>query len=114
MQQNKFISNTIFLVAGVIVGWLVWGTRAAHHDMGSMSMESMMSDMNASLAGKSGSAFDQAFLSEMIVHHQGAVDMAQMVLTNGQHQELKDFAQNIITAQSQEIEQMKKWQSEWR
>lgn len=79
----------------------------------SMSMADMMQSMNAQLQGKTGDAFDQAFLSEMIVHHQGAVEMAQLALTNAKHQEIKDLAKAIIAAQNKEIADMKGWMKAW-
>jgi uncharacterized protein (DUF305 family) len=42
------------------------------------AMAGMMSELNS----KTGDDFDKAFLSEMIVHHQGAVQMAQAALSN--------------------------------
>lgn len=79
----------------------------------SMSMADMMQSMNAELQGKTGDAFDQAFLSEMIIHHQGAVEMAQLALTNAKHQEIKDLAKAIIAAQNKEIADMKGWMKAW-
>lgn len=76
-------------------------------------MPGMMADMNAALRGKTGADFDKAFLDEMIVHHQGAVDMAKLVLTSSQRPELKTFANEIITAQSREIGQMQAWKGTW-
>ncbi len=78
-----------------------------------MDMSGMMADMNAALRGKTGADFDKAFLDEMIVHHQGAVDMAKLVLTSSQRPELKTFANEIITAQSREIGQMQAWKGTW-
>ena len=78
-----------------------------------MSMGEMMASMNAELEGKSGDEFDKAFLSEMIMHHEGAVEMAEAALTNAKHQEIKDLAKAIISAQNQEISQMKGWQKSW-
>jgi uncharacterized protein (DUF305 family) len=77
------------------------------------TMASMMHDMNASLAGKTGDAFDTAFLSEMIVHHQGAVEMAQSVLKTSKRPELITLAKNIISAQNAEIKMMQDWQGTW-
>ncbi len=77
------------------------------------AMDSMMANMNAGLEGKAGDAFDQAFLSEMIVHHQGAIDMATLALTSSKHQEIKDLAAAIISAQAKEIADMKSWQTTW-
>lgn len=76
-------------------------------------MQGAMQGMMAGLDGKTGDDFDKAFLSEMIMHHQGAVDMAQLALTNAKHQEIKDLAKNIIDAQNKEIADMKKWQGSW-
>lgn len=78
-----------------------------------MDMTSMMADMNAALKGKTGDEFDKAFIDEMIVHHEGAVEMAQLALTNAKHKELKDLADAIIKAQTIEINQMKQWRASW-
>jgi uncharacterized protein (DUF305 family) len=78
-----------------------------------MDMAQMMADMNKALMGKTGDEFDKAFLSEMIVHHQGAVEMAKLALTNAKHQEIKDLAQAIISAQNKEIGEMSNWMNNW-
>ena len=71
--------------------------------MGSMSMDSLAQ----------AKPFDQAFIDEMIPHHQGAIRMAQMELANGQDSEAQALAQEIIDAQTQEIEQMNEWREQW-
>jgi uncharacterized protein (DUF305 family) len=76
-------------------------------------MDGMMMDMMSGLSGKTGDSFDQAFLSEMIVHHQGAVEMAQSVLKNSKRPELIKLANDIISAQNKEIDMMKGWQGVW-
>ncbi len=78
-----------------------------------MSMDDMMENMNANLKGKTGDAFDRAFLSEMIVHHKGAVEMAELAKTNAGHQEIKDLANAIVSAQNKEIADMQGWQKSW-
>lgn len=60
-----------------------------------------------------GEQYDRVFIANMIAHHEGAVDMAELALTNAKHQELKDMADNIISAQSGEIKNMLSWQSAW-
>lgn len=80
---------------------------------GSMTMESMMADMMSNLKGKTGVEFDKAFLSEMIMHHEGAVVMSQAVLTSSKRPELIALAKNIISAQTTEIKMMKDWQKMW-
>jgi uncharacterized protein (DUF305 family) len=81
-------------------------TNASARDMS-------MDEMTTNLKAKTGDTFDKAFVSEMIVHHQGAIDMANLALANANHQEVKDLAKNIITAQTTEIQQMKDWQTQW-
>lgn len=84
-------------------------TRQADTSMSSMSMD----DMTAELQGKTGDAFDKAFLAAMIAHHQGAVEMAQQATQNAKHQEVKDLSSDIITAQQKEIAAMRQWQTDW-
>ena len=61
---------------------------------------------------KNSTNFDEAFLQEMIPHHQMAVMMAQMLLSGTNRSEMKTLGQNIITAQEKEIDQMRSWLEE--
>ena len=75
-------------------------------------MDMSMMQMGQMLAGKTGDDLDRAFIEGMIPHHQAAVDMARY-LTEAKHPELQKMGQDIIADQSKEIDQMKKWQTEW-
>jgi len=75
--------------------------------------EMTMSGMVNELEGKTGDNFDKAFIEQMIPHHQGAIEMAKQAKTNAFHQEIKDMADDIISAQTKEINQMRQWQSSW-
>lgn len=55
---------------------------------------------------------DVAFIQGMIPHHQGAVDMANIVLEHGDDDEAKKLARDIIKAQEIEIAWMKNWLKE--
>ena len=46
------------------------------------------------------------FLSSMIAHHEGALDMVYMII-DSTNEEVKTLAANIVTSQSAEIETMK-------
>ncbi len=110
--MNKNIVIPLFaLIIGGLIGFSIKGNNS--HDMHSMSMDQMMMDMNAELVGKTGNAFDQAFLEQMIVHHEGAIEMAELALESSERQEIKDLATAIIKAQTTEINQMKDWQMSW-
>jgi len=79
------------------------------HDMKGMSMD----DMASMLEGKTGDAFDKAFIEGMIPHHQGAIDKARAALQSAKHDEIKRMARDIISAQQSEIDMMKQWQKDW-
>jgi len=56
---------------------------------------------------------ERAFLVDMVGHHSMAVDMAKMAKEKATHQELKDLADDIIRAQTTEIERMRRWLKDW-
>jgi len=68
----------------------------------------MHKDMAVPLTGDA----DRDFLAGMIPHHQGAVDMAEVVLKYGKDPKVKKLAQDIIAAQKQEIAMMQAWLKE--
>ena len=49
---------------------------------------------------------DAEYVKEMIPHHQMAVDMSKEVLQTTTNPEIKQFAESVITAQTQEIKQL--------
>ena len=83
-----------------------------HSDMPMNSNMSSMSDMKSS-PNAAAQAYDLQFIDTMTHHHQGAIDMANMALTNSSNAELKTFAQKIIDDQNKEIAQMKDWREKW-
>ena len=87
--------------------------HAGHMMESSGSMGDDMANMEAKLDGLSGEAYDKEFLKQMILHHQQAVDMSKYADTNAKHQEVKDLAQAVISAQEKEIADMKSWQQKW-
>jgi uncharacterized protein (DUF305 family) len=57
--------------------------------------------------------YDAQFIDGMIIHHQGAVAMAEQALQESQRPEIRQLAEAIIATQSQEIEQMTSWRQQW-
>lgn len=75
--------------------------------MGMMGDESDMTKLEQS------SDFDNAFIEGMIPHHQMAVMMANMLNGGTNRPEMKRLADDIIVAQTKEINQMREWYKEW-
>ncbi len=82
-------------------------------DHGAMGTMDEMASMTTELEGKTGDEFDKAFIEQMIMHHQSAINMAAPGETNAERQEVKDLSKAIVVAQTKEINQMKQWQKEW-
>lgn len=57
--------------------------------------------------------FDRAFVEHMIPHHQMAVMMANMLKNGTTRPEMKKLAEDIITSQTNEINQMRQWLIDW-
>jgi len=68
----------------------------------------MHKDMSVPLTGDA----DVDFLAGMIPHHQGAIDMAAVVLKHGKDPKVKKLAQDIVAAQKKEIAMMQAWLAE--
>lgn len=52
---------------------------------------------------------DVAFVRAMIAHHQGAIDMAKVVLQYGKDDQAKKWANDVIREQQREISEMEEW-----
>lgn len=88
----------------------------AGHDMGDMGgmdgmdaseMPGMMSDEDMTLLkDASDGDFENMWLTMMIKHHEGAVEMAQTEITDGTYQPAVDTAEQIVEAQQHEIKTM--------
>jgi uncharacterized protein (DUF305 family) len=52
---------------------------------------------------------DVAFVRGMIAHHQGAIDMAKVVLQYGKDDQAKKWANDVIRDQQREINEMEEW-----
>ena len=65
----------------------------------------MHKDMTMTFSGKA----DVDFMKGMIPHHEGAVDMARVVLKFGKDAELRKLADDVVRTQNQEITMMRDW-----
>lgn len=65
----------------------------------------MHKDMDITFTGDA----DADFVRGMIPHHQGAIDMAKVMLAHGKDPALKKLATSIIADQEKEIAMMRDW-----
>jgi len=69
-------------------------------------MQSLSSTMGKMNEMKMTGDFDLDFVNMMIIHHQAAIDMSEVEIAKGTDTQMKTMAQNIVTAQKAEIEQL--------
>ncbi|MFC5730934.1 MULTISPECIES: DUF305 domain-containing protein [Nocardioides] len=78
-----------------------------HGDRSANGMEGMMSEEEmAELEAASGAEFDRLFLTMMIEHHEGAIDMAKTEQEEGEYPDAIALAEEIEKAQTAEITTM--------
>ena len=89
---------------------------AYHAQMGhmmEMSPEQMKAMMMNTDLGAADAEFDKRFIDAMIPHHEGALTMGKDALSKSKRSEIKKLAQDILTSQQKEIDQMKQWRQAW-
>lgn len=116
----KLLALTTGLVAGLSFSALPAGAEDKPMDM-DMSMpmgdhspsshafseanNKMHKDMMIEYSGDA----DIDFVRGMIAHHQGAIDMAKVVLQHGKDAKTREWAEAIIANQQREIDEMNAW-----
>jgi uncharacterized protein (DUF305 family) len=116
-MRTPFLILTIILLAVGIVACTGISPATPATDTtpttGSEVTATMPGMNHGSTESNSDMPFDAMFIDSMIEHHQGAIEMAEMALEQAEHEELRTLAQDIIAAQTTEIEQMQSWRSDW-
>ncbi|GAA1784360.1 DUF305 domain-containing protein [Agromyces lapidis] len=91
--------------------WLdEWGADEsmgpAGHDMGAMGDGMMSGEDMGRLDDATGAEASALFLEQMIMHHEGAIDMAEVEVENGENPDAVALAEQIIEDQTNEIAEM--------
>lgn len=125
MQKYWALTATLTLTIGLFIGWVVGGqmagtgivaiNNATHDDEkgNHMTSEHAMQNMAHNVNSQESNDLDQEFLNNMIIHHIGAIDMATDLQKTTTRPELQKMANDIIVAQTKEIEMMQAWRKAW-
>lgn len=100
-------------IVGIIMAIAIAGSWVFINQISSGGMQGGQMACPMMFNNLSGNDFDKAFLYQMIMHHQMAVQMSQLAKNQAKHDELKKLADDIINSQSREIDLMKQWQKSW-
>jgi uncharacterized protein (DUF305 family) len=94
--------------------WLGEAGAAPDHDMDHDEMDGMLSEEELQdLRCAEDEEFDCLFVEGMIHHHEGAIEMSEDVLEEGQADRVAELAEDVIDVQKAEIEMMEGWRADW-
>jgi uncharacterized protein (DUF305 family) len=99
-KRSLLVGGVIGLVIGHVISVMAFGGYGGMH--GDMRGNNQMMG-----------SIDKHFIEQMIPHHEGAIEMAQLALEKAKRPETKTLATGIITAQQKEITDMKSWYKQW-
>ena len=119
MRLNRPLATVLALATLVPLAACGSGTQDAMHEghsAGGIPSGDMMHGGAGSHAmdlGPADATYDLRFIDGMIPHHEGAVTMAEDLKGKSSRPELLTLADEIITSQQAEIDQMTQWRQEW-
>jgi len=119
MKKNTY--NSIVIVTIAVVAIAAIAIYAISRNYGGMN-DNMMSqsantntDTNSTGSSKyatlKGEDFDEAYIADMLAHHEGAIAMSEMAGAGSDRKEILDLSQAIMQSQSQELVLMQELQS---
>lgn len=115
VRRNYII---IIILTVITLGIAVWyfTTAAQVSEQSQQTADIDSSEATPSenkFATLTGEAYDEAYIADMLAHHEGAVNMGENALGASDNDEVRELASEIVSSQSQEMMQMMNWQKEW-
>lgn len=108
---NNQNNNILYGIGGIVIGLILAAVLFPIMRYGGMM--SWGNYQNPSVRTGITSSIDQHFIEQMIPHHEGAIDMANLALDKATHPEIKTLAQAILKAQTAENQEMRAWYQNW-
>jgi len=102
--MSKFLAISLFIVAlilGLGIGYTISPEYAKQASMHKYNL------------GNADDNYDLRFINAMVEHHEGAIKMAEDAKEKSTKEEVLKLADEIIEAQTKEIEMMMEWKEEW-
>jgi len=97
----------IMTMKGFLSGWKM-PTTMDHSMMGDTMTGMLSTEDIAALSALRGADFDRAWMTSMIKHHDGAIEMAKVVVSGGKNAAVRALAEAVINGQDAEIIEIKK------
>ncbi len=118
-MSTRTMFALVFAGLALLGAWVTDGagltgrsTTLAHGDHGNATPTGDAGDPFMGLADTS-APYDLRFIDEMIMHHQGAIMSAEMMIGDSERPELRDLARRIDKGQREQIERMRTWREQW-
>ena len=115
-EMSKVLGTAVLLAILGAGAWAQEGGHALHGGSGTAGMSAAEmayreanDRMHAGMAIEFSWDADVDFVRGMIAHHQGAVDMAKIVIEHGKDPDVRKLAEEIVGAQEKEISWMQDW-----
>lgn len=116
-QMNKIViivsTGLVILIGGVLIFIITQPGRSSQLGGSDMHHQSSRSADDSKFQNLKGDAFDEAYIADMLAHHDGAVSMAEQAQAATAREDIRAFAGSIVQSQSKEIVEMRAWQKEW-
>ena len=122
ITKNKLFAVTIIVLVAFAGAIWYFGVFSIKPEKTTFNTENTKSSQQAVTTEKTtdskyatlkGDAFDEAFIADMIAHHEAAINMSEQAQAMTAHDEIRTLASAIMETQTTEMVQMREWQQAW-